>query len=185
MSHMLSGCWRILSGCQVYNWGIQYHLCSTYRGLWGLVVVRVGGCPAVVTQWQSIGGSTQRCPGFDSQRLPAFSLLHHSTLIQVFFHSQTLDLLLQFIDQAVHVAIQDRSTAACVFWMLLSWIKTSYLTELLSLMWDSSLHLSVTSLQLLKPVIVWNMFYEVDYSVYRRSGKFYVKNSLPENFSCC
>ena len=27
----------ILSGCQ--NWGIQYHLCSTYRGLWGLVVV--------------------------------------------------------------------------------------------------------------------------------------------------
>ena len=28
-----------LSGSQVCNWGIQYHLCSTYRGLWELVVV--------------------------------------------------------------------------------------------------------------------------------------------------
>ena len=28
--------WRhILSGCQVCDWGIQYHLCSIYRGLWG------------------------------------------------------------------------------------------------------------------------------------------------------
>ena len=34
--------WRhTLSGCQVCNWGIQYHLCSTYRGLWGLAVVRL------------------------------------------------------------------------------------------------------------------------------------------------
>ena len=34
--------WRhILSGCQVCNWGIQYHLCSTYRGLWGLVIVQL------------------------------------------------------------------------------------------------------------------------------------------------
>ena len=32
----------------------------------------VGGCPAVVVQWQSTGGSSQRCPGFDSWRLPAF-----------------------------------------------------------------------------------------------------------------
>ena len=31
----------MLSGCQVCDWGIPYHLCSTYRGLWGLVVVRV------------------------------------------------------------------------------------------------------------------------------------------------
>ena len=37
-------------------------------------IVRVGGCPAVVAQWQSTGGSSQRCPGFDSRRLPAFSL---------------------------------------------------------------------------------------------------------------
>ena len=36
------GKWKnILSGCQVCDWGIQYHLCSTYRGLWGLVVVRL------------------------------------------------------------------------------------------------------------------------------------------------
>ena len=38
---------------------------STYRGLWGLVVVRLS--------WLS-GGSSQRCPGFDSWQLPAFSL---------------------------------------------------------------------------------------------------------------
>ena len=30
-------------------------------------IVRVGGCLAVVAQWQSIGGSSQRCPGFDSR----------------------------------------------------------------------------------------------------------------------
>ena len=27
---------HILCSCQVFDWGIQYHLCSTYRGLWGL-----------------------------------------------------------------------------------------------------------------------------------------------------
>ena len=32
--------WRILSGYQVRDWGIQYHLCSTYRRLLGLVIVR-------------------------------------------------------------------------------------------------------------------------------------------------
>ena len=37
-------------------------------------IVRVGGCLAVMTQWQSTGGSSQRCPGFDSQQLPSFSL---------------------------------------------------------------------------------------------------------------
>ena len=42
---------------------------STYRGLWG-----VGGCPAVVAQLQRTCGSSQRCPGFDSWRLPPFSL---------------------------------------------------------------------------------------------------------------
>ena len=69
--------WRhILSGCQVCDWGIQYHLCSTYRGLWG-----VGGCPAVVAQGQSTGGSTQRCPGFDSRRLPAFFTFLYFCLI--------------------------------------------------------------------------------------------------------
>ena len=29
-------------------------------------IVRIGGCPAVVAQWQSTGGSSQRCPGFES-----------------------------------------------------------------------------------------------------------------------
>ena len=40
--------WHILSGYQVCDWGIQYHLCT--------------------------GGSSQRCFGFNSRRLPAFSL---------------------------------------------------------------------------------------------------------------
>ena len=35
-------------------------------------IVRVGGCPAVVAQWETTGGSSQKCPGFDSRRLPAF-----------------------------------------------------------------------------------------------------------------
>ena len=37
-------------------------------------IVRAGGCPSVVAQWQSTGSSSQRCPGFDSRQLPAFSL---------------------------------------------------------------------------------------------------------------
>ena len=32
-------------------------------------IVKAGGCPAVVAQWQNTGGSSQRCPGFDSWRL--------------------------------------------------------------------------------------------------------------------
>ena len=40
----------------------------------GTRTMRAGGCPAVVAQWQSTGGSSQRCPGFDSRWLPAFSL---------------------------------------------------------------------------------------------------------------
>ena len=43
--------------------------------------VRVGGCPTVVAQWQSTGGSSQRCPGFDSQRLPAFFTFLYLRLI--------------------------------------------------------------------------------------------------------
>ena len=39
-----------------------YRLCSTYRGLWGLVVVQLS-----VAQWQSTGSSSQSCPGFNSQ----------------------------------------------------------------------------------------------------------------------
>ena len=43
--------------------------------------LRVGGCPAVVAQWQSTGGSSQRCPGFDSRRLPAFFTFLYLRLI--------------------------------------------------------------------------------------------------------
>ena len=39
----------------------QYHMSNAYRG-----IVRAGGCPAVVAQWQSTGSSSQRCPGFNS-----------------------------------------------------------------------------------------------------------------------
>ena len=31
------------------------------------MIVRISGCSAVVAQWQSTGGSSQRCPGFDSR----------------------------------------------------------------------------------------------------------------------
>ena len=58
---------HILSGYWVCGWGIQYHLCSTYKGS--------GGCLAVVAQWQSTAGSRQRCPGFNSWWLLAFHLI--------------------------------------------------------------------------------------------------------------
>ena len=61
--------WRhILSGCQVCDWGIQYHLCSIYRGLWGLVVVRLSWFSGRALAAQA------SCPRFDSRRLPTFSL---------------------------------------------------------------------------------------------------------------
>ena len=34
----------------------------------------VGGCPVSVAQWQSTGGSRQKCPGFNSRRLLTFSI---------------------------------------------------------------------------------------------------------------
>ena len=37
-----------------------------------MAIVRVGGCPAVVAQWQSTDASSHRCPRFDFW--PAFSL---------------------------------------------------------------------------------------------------------------
>ena len=43
-------------------------------------ILRVGGRPAVVAQWQSTGGSSQRCPGFNSRLLPVFSLSSIFTL---------------------------------------------------------------------------------------------------------
>ena len=38
------------------------------------MLATIGGCLAVMAQWQSTGGSSQRCPGFDSRQLLAFSL---------------------------------------------------------------------------------------------------------------
>ena len=43
--------------------------------------MRAGGCPAVMAQWQSTGGSSQRCPRFDSRRLPTFFTFFYFHLI--------------------------------------------------------------------------------------------------------
>ena len=52
--------WHILGGCQVCDWGIQCHLCSTYRGLWGLVVVQLLWLSgrALAAQARGVLGST-------------------------------------------------------------------------------------------------------------------------------
>ena len=53
--------------------GVQLrHLVPLVQYIWR--IVKAGGCLAVVAQWQSTGSSSQRCPGFDSRQLPAFSL---------------------------------------------------------------------------------------------------------------
>ena len=47
---------------------IDYHgNCRSAATPWAGVIedCEVGGCPAVVAQWQSTGRSIQRCPGFD------------------------------------------------------------------------------------------------------------------------
>ena len=53
-------CWCMLSGCEVCDWGIRYHLCSTYRGLWGLLVVRLLWLSgrALAAQARGVLGST-------------------------------------------------------------------------------------------------------------------------------
>ena len=52
--------WHILSSCQVCDWGIQYHPCSIYRGLWGLVVVQLSWLSgrALAAQARGVLGST-------------------------------------------------------------------------------------------------------------------------------
>ena len=49
-------------------------------------IVRAGGCPAVVAQWQSTSGLSQRCPGFDSQQLPGFSISSIHLITSKFIH---------------------------------------------------------------------------------------------------
>ena len=46
-----------MSSCQVCTWGIQYHLCGIYRGLWGLVVVWLSA-RALAAQARGALGST-------------------------------------------------------------------------------------------------------------------------------
>ena len=72
--------WQLLSMCRQNSvrgaarcataWGIQSHLCSKYRGLWGLVVVQLLWLSgrALAAQARAVLGSTW------SQQLPAFSL---------------------------------------------------------------------------------------------------------------
>ena len=52
--------WLILSGYQVCDCGIQYHLCSTCRGFWGLMVVQLSWLSgrALETQARDVLGST-------------------------------------------------------------------------------------------------------------------------------
>ena len=56
----------------------------TYR----IVKVAIGGRPTVVDQWQRTGDSSQRCPGFDSRRLPAFTFLDHRLITSKFIYFQ-------------------------------------------------------------------------------------------------
>ena len=67
--------WHMLSVCQVCDWGIQYHLCSTYRGLWGLMIVWLSWLSgrALVAQPRGVLGST---PG-DQWPFPFPLLLPH------------------------------------------------------------------------------------------------------------
>ena len=53
-------------------------------------IVRVGGRLAVVAQWQSTSGSSQRCPGFDSQQLLPFSLHYFRLITSKFMYYRIL-----------------------------------------------------------------------------------------------
>ena len=46
--------WHICSGCWVYDWGIQHHMCAVHLEK----ILRMGGCPVVVTHWQNTGSSS-------------------------------------------------------------------------------------------------------------------------------
>ena len=62
----------VLSGCQVCNWGIQYHLRITYRGLWELVVVWLSGCCSSAAEHWRLKPEVS-CIGFPRQ-LPTLIL---------------------------------------------------------------------------------------------------------------
>ena len=71
------------SGCQVCKWGIQYHPCSTYRGLWGLVVVQL---------WGSVAEHCRLKPEVSWVRLPAtagfFTFLYFCLITSKFNYFQ-------------------------------------------------------------------------------------------------
>ena len=73
-----------------------------------------GGCLAVMTQWQSTGGSSQKCLGFNSQRLTAFSLslifASYSFISKTLFLYNCSDLChSDFIGRIIFVVTQKRS----------------------------------------------------------------------------
>ena len=71
--------WNMLSGCQVCNWGIQHHLCSTYRVTWGLVVVQrlwLSGRP--------LAAQSQGCLGFDPATAGLFTFLYFHLITSKF-----------------------------------------------------------------------------------------------------
>ena len=56
--------------------GVQLkHSVLPVQSIWR--IVRVGGCPTVMAQWQSASSSSQRCLGLDSWQQPAFSSSLH------------------------------------------------------------------------------------------------------------
>ena len=70
--------WHMLSGCQ----GVWLrHSVPPVQYI--LRVVRIGGHPAIVAQWQSTGGSSQRCPGFDSRLAGLFTFLYFCLLANI------------------------------------------------------------------------------------------------------
>ena len=116
MSHMLSGCWYILTAHTERLPGVQLrhsvppvqYVQRDCEGWW------LSGCRDSMAEHWRLN------PEVSWIWLPApFRRLLHFCIIQLwyrysFIHKLSI-LLLQFIDQAVHVAIQDRSTVACVF----------------------------------------------------------------------
>ena len=87
-----------------YLGGKRCHMLTDYvpihRGF-----VRVGGCPSVVAQWHSTGSSSQRCPGFDSQWLPAFSIssILPSSHLNLFISSLRQDTLNNYVPSLIDI----------------------------------------------------------------------------------
>ena len=78
--------------------------------------MRAGGCPAVVAQWQSTGGSSLRCPEFDSRRLLAFSLssIFTSQHLNSFISSMRQDALSIYIFKKNNIIIRGLGMRLCL-----------------------------------------------------------------------